>query len=104
MAGIEVERTDLLSNELFELLLRLKDPTPEPIVVWLESSDALAVSVPRQVRFEKGEREKTISLRTARDMTRMTSVTLKARIGDDRRSEVETGLRVQPAYSPREGR
>ncbi len=94
--GMKVDPEDLYAEELFRLFLQLERPAPKPIIVSLNSSDARAVRVPRQVRFEKGEREKTISLKTAR-VTRETSVTLRARVGEERRSEVQTALRVKPA-------
>jgi hypothetical protein len=85
---------DLHAGEWFEVQFRLDQPPPVSITIQLESSDARAVEVPREIIFQRGEREKMLRVQAGRDVSQLTTVMLRARLGRDQ--PVERQVRVRP--------
>ncbi|CAN5698798.1 hypothetical protein BH23GEM9_BH23GEM9_19770 [soil metagenome] len=89
-------RTELNAGDLLDVLLKLDRPPRVDITVVLESSDARAIGVPRQVVFRAGQQEQTLRLTVSADVVRELAVTLRAYSAHDGGVLRDQVIRVLP--------
>jgi hypothetical protein len=89
-------RTELDAGELLEVLLKLDRPPPIDITVVLESSDARAIGVPRQVVFRAGQQQQTLKLNVSADVASALAVTLRAHAAHDTGAVRDQVIQVRP--------
>jgi hypothetical protein len=101
VVGVSLEpmqfvRTELDAGELLEVLLKLDRAPPVDITVLLESSDARAIGVPRQVAFRAGQLQQTLRLNVSADVASELLVTLRAHAAHDAGATRDQVIRVRP--------